>query len=194
MKTLINTLAKNQYFVREQPGLTPSVLSYDILDPGTHEILFECREAETSMFSDNWHWTRFSTVMPFHLHLTAPGGERLVSLRRHPDFLQDKIGILSPDEMVWATFEDTQIEEGIVLEGFDEQEKPAWQVKKQDKTYTLLATAETLGSITKERSRTLKDLFTLADNFTVNLNPALPEDSPLRILVLAVAVCVELLD
>ena len=193
MKTVGLTLTKNMYSVKEHIGFLKSVNNYDIFDTETDELVFECREEPLDLLNATLRLARLSGFTPFYIHITTPDGERLTSVRRHPEFLKEKIGILDPEgRLLWA-LQETGNKEKIVLEVTDAFNKVQYSIRKQDKNYFLTEGRHDIGSVVKEWAGLGKEMFTTADNYTLYIEPFVPKESSLRVLLLALTVCIDML-
>jgi uncharacterized protein YxjI len=193
MKTIGLTITKNMYSVREHIGMSKAANNYDIFDAETDEMVLECREQPLDLLNATLRLARLSGFNPFHIHINTPDGEKLAAIRRHPEFLKEKIGILDGEGKLLWTMRETGNKESIILEVTDSYQTVLYTIRKEDKNYILAENRQDIGSVVKEWSELGKELFTSTDNYTIYIEPHIPKDSSVRMLILTSAICIDML-
>ena len=75
-------LARNTYFVKEHVGIFKAANNYDIHDPGTGQIIMECREEHLGFFTKMLRFTDWKRMTPFDVQIRTPDGRQVVRVKR----------------------------------------------------------------------------------------------------------------
>ncbi|MBC8110540.1 MAG: hypothetical protein H7Y04_05715 [Verrucomicrobia bacterium] len=191
MKTLQEVMFKNRYQLREHTGLLKTQHNYDIYDFETNTLAFECREEMPTSLNTALQLTRFSLSIPFHIHITASSGQKITSVRRHPDFFHNNISVLDADgEMLWIIHENNP--PNYWLEISDNFGEKMGKVVAKGANYTLFIDDQMVSQVSK--TDTKRELFDFSGCYTLGLATDLGQESPLSLLTFAVALCADLLQ
>ena len=187
-------LQRNQFFVKEQVGWFKAANNYDVFDPATGECILHCREPRLGFFTKMLRMTKWKTMTPFHVEVTTPEGEPVLAVKRGTSFFVSKVDVLDEgDERVggfkqkmfaWtATF--------YVL-GEDDQQLCTLKGKWTAWEFNFEHNGVSLAKVSKKWAGLGKELFTSADNYMLQISDDVPEDNPLRILILASVLCIDM--
>jgi hypothetical protein len=193
MKTLEEVILKNVYQLCEHAGLLSTHHNYDIYDFETDALAFECREEMPALLNTALPLTRFSLTKPFHINITANGGEKVMCLRRHPDFFHNHITVSDAgDEMLWIIHENTSPDKPdrwlAITDAFG---KKTGEVVIKDKHYTLSIDGQTVSCVHK--TDTKQGLFDTVCNYILNIASDSNQSPRLYMLTFAVALCADIL-
>lgn len=187
-------LSQNQFFVKEQVGWFKAANNYDIFDPATGKCILHCREPNLGFFTKLFRMTKWKRHTPFHVEVTTPEGDPVLAIKRGTSFFVSKVDVLDEhDERVggfkqkafsWtSTF--------FVLGEKDEQlctlkgKWTAWEFNFEHE-------GKSLAKVSKKWAGLGKELFTSADNYMLDISDEVPENNPLRILIMASVLCIDM--
>jgi len=75
-------LKTNLFFVKEHLGLFKASSNYDIYDPESKQLLFQCREIDLNIVSKLLRFTGFKRCTPFDIQITTENSERVLKLKK----------------------------------------------------------------------------------------------------------------
>ncbi len=187
-------LSQNQFFVREHTGWFKAANNFDIFDPVTGQCILHCREPRLGFFTKCFRFTKWKRHTPFDIEVTTPDGDLVLSVKRGFSLFVSQVDVLDDDDervggfkqkfFSWtATF--------FVLGANDEQlctlkgKWTAWE-------FNFEHDGVSLAKVTKKWAGLGKELFTSADNYMLQISDDVPETNPLRILILASVLCIDM--
>jgi len=195
MKSVGLKLEKNSYTVRERTQFDNTPNKYDVYDPENEEIILLCIEEDFDIFNTNLRMVRFNTFTPFQIAIKSPDGDKLYILRRHPDLLNSKVVVTDPEGELWFAFNEKKViyPQGVVLEVVDKYEKIIFTLSNENETYFLLENNIIIGKIFHKKMKMPKDNILMIDNYIIDIPSNVPQDSPIRLLLLLTAVCLDII-
>ena len=187
-------LQRNVFFVKEHVGLFKAANNYDILDPQTQQVLLHCREERLGIFTKLLRFTDYKRLTPFEVIIRTPEGQPVLCVRRGVALFMSKVDVLDEREQRVGGFKQkffTLFEQFTVLGASDE---PLCVLKGNWTSwdFTFMAGDQELARVSKQWGGLAKEIFTSADNYVLQINPAVPPDSSLRTLILAAVMCIDL--
>ncbi len=195
MKSVGLKLEKSSYTVRERTQFDSTPNKYDVYDPENEEIILLCIEEDIDIFNTNLRMVKFNTFTPFQIAIKLPDGERIYILRRHPDLLNSKVVITNTKGELWLAFNEKKIiyPTGVILEVVDKFEKTIFTLCNEGEMYILLENNITIGKIFHKKMKTPKNNILMIDNYIIDIPSNVPQDSPIRLLLVLTAVCLDIL-
>lgn len=192
-------LQNNLFFIKEHIGIFKAANNFDIFDPSTNQKIIECREPDLGTFTRFLRFTDFKRMTPFHVILTTPEGQKLLSLKRGISIFKSYVEVFDENDMKIGEFEEKFFSIGGEFN----------VVKFGDaKIYTLQGNLiswefrflqgekihgyEELANVSKKWAGLGKELFTSADNYMLTINNDVQETDSVRILMLAAVMCIDL--
>lgn len=193
MSSINEILARNTFFVKEHVGMFKAANNYDVLDPATNEVLLECREPNLGCFAKFFRFTGYKTMTPFDIVVSSKEGEQLVRIKRGTSMFRSKVQVLDENDQHIGTLKQSfRIGGGFRV--LDPQGKIAFDLKGKWTTweFTFKLGDKELGKITKKWAGLGKELFTSADNYIINIQEDVPVDHPVRKLIIASAMSIDM--
>ena len=192
-------LLNNLFFIKEHIGIFKAANNFDIFDPNTNQKIIECREPDLGTFTRFLRFTDFKRMTPFHVILTTPEGQKVLSLKRGISIFKSYVEVFDENDMKVGEFEQKFFSIGGEFN----------VVKFGDaKIYTLQGNLigwgfrflqgekihgyEELANVSKKWAGLGKELFTSADNYMLTINDNVKETDSVRILILAAVMCIDL--
>ncbi len=187
-------LNKNLFFVKEQIGIFKASNSYDIYDPQTQQLIMECREERLGFFTKLFRFTDYKRLTPFEIDIKTPVGERLITVRRGVSLFLSTVEVLDNNGILIGKFRQKFFSIGGKFQVLDAHESPLCMLKGHWMSWDfrfVSADDREFASVTKKWSELGKELFTSADNYVLQISADVPENHPLRQLILAAVMCID---
>jgi len=190
----MDILNKNVYLIKEHFGLLKASNNYDVYDPESGEIIMECREPNLFWLTKLLRFSDFKRMTPFDVQVRTPDDNRVVRIMRGISFLLSKVEVRNNNNELVGYFNQKLFSIGGRFDVFDANDQlvcslegtwAAWDFyfKQGDKT---------IAHVTKKWQGLGAELFTSADNYVLEINPEVPEDSDLRLLIFAAVMCIDM--
>lgn len=190
----MDVLNKNLYLIKEHFGLLKAANSYDVYDPESGEILMECREPNLFWLTKILRFTDFKRMTPFDVQVKTADEQRVVRIMRGISLLVSKVEVRDGNNELVGYFSQKLFSIGGRFDVFDKHDQlvcslegtwMAWDFYfKQGET--------TLAHVTKKWQGLGAELFTSADNYVLDVNPEVPENSDIRLLIFAAVMCIDM--
>ncbi|HEX5167726.1 MAG TPA: phospholipid scramblase-related protein [Cyclobacteriaceae bacterium] len=189
-----SVLNRNVFFVKEHIGMLKASSNFDILDPETQQVLLHCREENLGFFTRLVRFTDYKRMTPFEIEIKTPTGEKILTVRRGVTFLRSTVEVLDHDGIVVGKFRQKLLSIGGKFEVLDAGERPLCMLKGKWTSWDfrfVSADNREFASVSKKWAGLAKELFTSADNYVLQIHKNVPENHPLRILILAAVMCID---
>jgi uncharacterized protein YxjI len=187
-------LNKNKLFVKEHTGVFKAANSYDIFDLETNEMLMECREPGLGFFTKLFRFTKYKSMTPFDIIISANGAP-IVNVKRGVTFIRSVVSVFGETgeqvgtlrkifKLFKPSFEILSLsgEKLGVLEG----NFVGWDftIKSND--------GEVLATVSKKWAGVGKELFTTADNYVIIIADTVKENDPVRVLIFGAVMSIDM--
>ena len=187
-------LNKNKLFVKEHTGVFKAANSYDIFDLETKEMLMECREPGLGLFTKLFRFTKYKSMTPFDIIISANGAP-IVNVKRGVTFIRSVVSVFGETgeqvgtlrkifKLFKPSFEILSVsgEKLGVLEG----NFVGWDFTIKNNSGEVLAT------ISKKWAGVGKELFTTADNYAIIIEDSVKENDPVRVLIFGAVMSIDM--
>ena len=187
-------LNRNLYLVKEHVGMFKAANNYDILDPQTGEEILHCREDKLGTITRMLRFTDYKRMTPFHVEIKIPGGQTLISVKRGVSMFLSKVDVLDENNQRLGGFKQQMFSVGGAFTVLGENDQPLCNLKGKwtGWNFRFLAGDNELASVSKKWSGVGKELFTSADNYILQISEQVPPDQPVRQLILAAVMCIDM--
>ena len=187
-------LARNIYFVKEHVGIFKAANNYDIHDPGTGQIIMECREEHLGFFTKMLRFTDWKRMTPFDVKIRTPDGRQVVRVKRGVSIFLSKVEVLDANNQYIGGFKQKFFSIGGAFTVLDANEQPVCELngKWTRWDFRFLSGEVELAHVTKKWAGLGKELFTSADNYVLEISQSVPTDSVARQLILAAVMCIDM--
>jgi uncharacterized protein YxjI len=187
-------LNKNLFFIKEQVGVFKAANSFDIYDPETKQVIMECREDNLGFFTKMLRFTDYKRMTPFEIEIRTPDGKTLFTVKRGVTLLRSKVQVLDDQGTVIGSFKQRLLSIGGKFEVLDANENPLCMLKGKLLGWDfkfISADNKEFATVTKKWAGFGKEFFTSADNYVLQISNDVPENHPLRQLILAAVMCID---
>lgn len=190
----MDVLNKNLYLIKEHFGILKASNSYDVYDPSSGELMMECREPSLFWLTKVLRFTDFKRMTPFDVQVKTHDDQRVVRIMRGVSLLVSRVEVRDSNNELVGHFSQKLFSIGGKFDVFNKNDElvctlegtwAAWDFYfKQGET--------TLAHVTKKWQGLGAELFTSADNYVLEINPEVPQDSELRQLIFAAVMCIDM--
>jgi len=189
-----SVLRQDQYFVKEQVGWFKAANNYDIVDPATGECILHCREPRLGFLTKMLRMTDWKRYTPFHVEVTTPDGEPVLAVKRGVSFFLSNVEVLDEHDERVGGFKQKAFAWTSTFFVLGENDEQLCTLKGKWTSWEFNFEHEgvSLAQVSKKWAGLGKELFTSADNYMLQISKGVPEDNPLRILILASVLCIDM--
>ena len=134
-------------------------------------------------------------MTPFEIDIKVPGGQRLITVKRGVTWFVSKVDVLDEKGMVVGKFKQKFFSIGGKFDVLDPSEKVLCTLKGKWTSWDfkfITADGKEFASVSKKWAGLGKELFTSADNYILQISSEVPADHPLRVLIMAAVMCIDL--
>jgi len=188
-------LNKNLYFVKEHVKVFKAANSFDVFDPETREQLLECREENLGFFTKMFRFTEYKRMTPFNMEIKTTAGETILTVRRDVSWFLSTVEVIDEQKRLIGRFKQKFFSIGGKFEVLDPSDRVLCTLKGSWTSWDFKFVSndgKEFATVTKKWSGMGKELFTSADNYILQINPQVPADNPLRMLIMAAVMCIDL--
>ncbi|MEI6808035.1 MAG: phospholipid scramblase-related protein [bacterium] len=194
MKQALN---RNVLFVTEHPCLFKRTNNYDILDPETKELLMECREEKISRLTRLLRFTSLRRTTPFTIIVRTVKGDQVLRMSRGVPIFASVVNVFDETNAPIGCFKQRPFSFSGAFDVLDAQNRPLCTLKSGQAgwNFRFLSLDDIeLARVTRKWAGFGRELFTSANDYILQLDDVVPEDSLIRQLVLASALCIGLIQ
>ncbi|HID75644.1 MAG TPA: RNAase [Planctomycetaceae bacterium] len=187
-------LNRNLFLVKEHVGLFKAANNYDIYDPETGQQLMECREERLGLLTKLLRFTDWKRMTPFDIEIRAPDGTVLVRVKRGVSIFLSKVQVLDGAGTVLGGFKQKFFSIGGKFDVLDPDDQPVCTLKGKWTSwdFRFVSGDQEFARVTKKWAGLGKELFTSADNYILEISDTVPADHPVRKLILAAVMCIDM--
>jgi Scramblase. len=191
MNKLLN---RNLFFVKEHLGIFKAANNYDIYDPATNQIIMECRENNLGFFTKLFRFSDYKRMTPFHIEIQTVHGEKILTVTRGVSFFLSKVSVYDEKDNLVGLFKQKFFSIGGKFDVLDPNERIVCTLKGKWTSWDFKFMKDNveLAHVAKKWAGLGKELFTSADNYMLEINEQVPVDNPVRILILAAVMCIDM--
>ena len=188
-------LEKNLYLFKEHIGLFKAHNNYDIYDPKSKEIILHCREKNLNIFYKIIRTIKSSLKMftPFEIGITHLNGQKVLKVKKNLSLIA-KVEIFDENNNMVGYFKPKVWTFSNTFEIYNEKDKLLCKCtgKILGWNFKFLKGEKEVGLVTKKWAGIGKEMFTSADNYILEIKNKVEKDSPLRLLILAAVICIDM--
>lgn len=187
-------LNQNLFLVKEHVGMFKAANNYDIYHPESNELIMNCRENNLGFFTKMLRFTEYKRMTPFNIEITSASGEKIIAVKRGIAWFRSTVEIFDEKERLVGTFKQKFFSIGGKFEILDKNEKPVATLQGKWTGWDFKFSHENkqLAQVSKKWAGMGKEFFTSADNYVLQIEETVPQDSPLRQLILAAVMCIDM--
>lgn len=187
-------LCRNQFFVKEHVGILKAANNFDILDPENGRIILECREPDLGLFTKILRFTDYKRMTPFAVQIAEPTGQKLLLVKRGVSLFRSNVEVFDGQNKKLGEFRQKFLSIGGKFELLDVNGQSLCWLKGSWTSWDFAfeKDGKKLAQVSKKWAGMGKELFTSADNYMLTIEPSVSDSDPLRPLILAAVMCIDM--
>jgi uncharacterized protein YxjI len=188
-------LNRNLFFVKEHVAMFKASNSFDIFDGQNQQLVMQCREENLGFFTKMFRFTDYKRMTPFDIDIRTTTGDKILTVKRGVSFLLSTVQVLDEQGTVIGKFKQKFFSIGGKFEVLDANDKSLCMLKGKWTSWDfkfVSADNREFATVTKKWAGLGKEFFTSADNYVLQVSQDVPENHPLRMLILAAVMCIDL--
>jgi len=187
-------LSKNVFLVKEHVGMFKAANNYDIYDPSNGQMVLECREERLGVFTKLLRFTDYKRMTPFHIEIRTPAGERVLEVTRGISVFLSNVEVKNESGVVVGGFQQKLFSIGGKFEVQDAHGRTLCTLKGKwtGWDFRFLQGERECAHVSKKWAGIGKEMFTSADNYVLEIADHVAADSPLRLLIMAAVMCIDM--
>ena len=187
-------LNKNLFFVKEHVGMFKAANNFDILDPDTQQIMMTCREDNLGFFTKMFRFTDYKRMTPFEIKVKTNDGADVLTVKRGTTFWMSKVEVYNERQELVGLFKQQFFSIGGKFNVLSPDGNELCKLKGKWTSWDFKFVKDDVefANVSKQWAGLGKELFTSADNYMLSISEQVPADNPLRILILAAVLCIDM--
>lgn len=190
-----SVLNKNLFFVKEHVGLFKAANTFDIFDGNTQQIVMQCREENLGFFTKMFRFSDYKRMTPFDIDIKLPTGEKVLTVKRGVSLFLSTVEVFDDRGTLIGKFKQKLFSLGGKFEVLDASERSLCMLKGSWTSWEFKFVSsdnKEFATVSKKWGGFGKEFFTSADNYVLQIGNDVPENHPLRMLILAAVMCIDL--
>ena len=150
--------------------------------------------SRSATFTKLLRFTDYKRMTPFNLQLRAPDEAPVARIRRPVSIFLSKVDVLDEKEQRVGGFKQKLFSIGGAFSVLGASDQPLCDLKGKWTSweFRFLAGDNELARMTEKWAGLGKELFTSADNYMLSISDEVPKDNPVRQLIMASVMCIDL--
>lgn len=191
MNSILN---RNLFFVKEHVGMFKAANNYDIYNPENQEMIMTCREEKLGILTKILRFTDYKTMTPFNVEVRTASGEKVLTVKRGISIFLSTVEVYDENDRLIGKFKQKFFSIGGEFNILDSNENTLCKLQGKWTSWNFEFVSENrkFANVSKEWAGLGKEMFTSADNYMLEVSDEVPEDHPLRILILSAVICIDM--
>lgn len=187
-------LKNNLFFIKEHIGIFKAANNFDIFQPDTQELLMTCREEKLGALTKLFRFTDYKRLTPFHIEIKSAKGEPVLEVKRGISLFLSTVEVFDERGQLVGRFKQKFFSIGGKFDVLDPQDRVLCTLKGKWTSwdFKFMQGNEELAHVAKKWAGMGRELFTSADNYMLAVNEHVRKDDPVRILILAAVMCIDM--
>ena len=188
-------LEKKLFLFKEHVGVLKIANHYDVYDPSSKKIILHCREVNINPFTTLLRilFRPYKFIAPFEISIKDLEGNEILKIKKGFSFLLPIVRVYNDKDIIIGHFK-RKLSINNSFDIFNEKEKLVCELKGSllGWNFKFLCNQNEVGLVTKKWAGIGKEMFTSADNYMLEIKDNLKKEEPLRLLILAAVVCIDM--
>ena len=189
-----DVLNMNRFLVKEHVGLIKAANNYDIYAPETGEIVMVCREDNLGPVTKLLRFTDWKRNTPFDIEIRTPDGEQLIRVTRGIAIFLSDVSVYDENDTLIGGFQQKFFSIGGAFDILDAQGNSLCSLRGKwtGWDFRFIRNDIEFAHVTKKWAGIGKEFFTSADNYMLEISGSVKANSPIRQLILAAVMCIDM--
>ena len=191
MNSILN---QNLFFIKEHVGMFKAANNFDIYNPENQEIVMTCREENLGFFTKLLRFSEYKRITPFHVEVKTSQGEKVLTVKRGVSIFVSTVEVFDEKDKLIGMFKQKLFSIGGKFNVLDPQENILCKLqgKWTGWDFKFMKDNKEFGHVSKKWAGLGKEMFTSADNYMLEINKEVSKEDPLRVLILAAVICIDM--
>jgi len=187
-------LNKNLFLVKEHVGMFKAANNYDIYNPENQEMTMTCREENLGFFTKMLRFTDYKRMTPFNIEIKTAAGEKLITIKRGIALFLSTVDVYDENDRLIGKFKQKFFSIGGKFDVLDANDQVLCTLKGKWTSWDFKFIKDNIefAHVSKKWAGFGKEFFTSADNYMLSINEGVPSDNPMRQLILAAVMCIDM--
>lgn len=187
-------LKRNLFFVKEHVGMFKAANNFDIYNPDNQDMIMNCREENLGFFTKLFRFTGYKRMTPFNVVIKTTTGDQVLTVKRGLSLFISNVEVFDENEQLVGRFKQKFFSIGGKFNVFDANENHLCTLKGKWTSwdFKFLKDEVELAHVSKKWAGIGKELFTSADNYILEISDKVPSDHPVRTMILASVMCIDM--
>lgn len=187
-------LEQNLYFIKEHVGMFKAANNFDIYNPESQEVIMNCREENLGFFTKLFRFTGYKRMTPFNIVIKSNSGDKVLTIKRGLSLFISNVEVFDENDHLVGQFKQKFFSIGGKFNVFDAKDQHLCTLKGKWTSwdFKFLKDEVELAHVSKKWAGIGKELFTSADNYILEVSKEVPSDHPIRIMILAAVMCIDM--
>lgn len=185
----------DRFYLREQARFLHATENFQIEDPETGRILLKAEERPSGLMVRLLRILVDRHLAPLDLKVCTPAGEQVLRLRRNKPLARCPIEVFDAHDRRIGAITEKRFSALGALKVMDADRQPIGELRRRWMKWSFLPTdgPAALAEVTRSWAGILGELFYDTDNYILRFDENAPRDTNLRVLLLAAALCIDLM-
>jgi uncharacterized protein YxjI len=187
-------LKRNSFFVKEHVGMFKAANNFDIFNPDNQKMIMACREEKLGFFTKMLRFTDYKRMTPFHIEIKTATGEKVLTIKRGVSIFLSTVEVFDENDNLLGKFKQKFFSIGGKFDVIDSNENVLCTLKGKWTSWDFKFIKDEMefAHVSKKWAGIGKELFTSADNYMLTIDDKVAEDNPMRMLILAAVMCIDM--
>ena len=139
-------------------------------------------------------FTDYKRYTPFHIEIQLPDGRPIITIKRGVSLFLSKVEVFDENNQKLGGFKQKLFSIGGAFSvlGANDEKLCDLKGKWTSWEFKFLAGTNVLATVTKKWAGFKKEIFTSADNYVLEVSEEVPANQPVRQLILAAVLCIDM--
>ena len=191
MNSILN---RSLFFVKEHIGLLKAANNYDVLDPESKDIIMTCREPNLGFFTKLFRFSKYKRYTPFNVEINTSNGEKILTVKRGVNIFLSRVEVFDENNKLVGVFQQkfTLLKSKFDVLSPKGEKLCALKGQFLGWNFQFVKDNEEYAKVSKKWAGLGKELFTTADNYMLQIHDNVSKDDPLRMLIVAAVMCIDM--
>ncbi|MCB0702762.1 MAG: RNAase [Ignavibacteriae bacterium] len=187
-------LNKNLFFVKEHRGIFKAANNYDIFDPNTQQMIMTCREEKLGIFTKIFRFTDYKRATPFDIEIKTVDGRKVLTVKRGISIFLSNVEVFDENDILVGRFKQKFFTIGGKFDVLDASDNVVCSLKGKwtSWNFDFIRDEFRLAHVSKKWAGIGREMFTSADNYMLEIDNNVPQNDPVRLLILAAVMCIDM--
>jgi len=187
-------LNKSLFFVKEHRGIFKAANNYDIFDPNTQQMIMTCREERLGIFTKMFRFTDYKRATPFDIEIKTADGKKVLTVKRGISIFLSSVEVFNENDILVGRFKQKFFTIGGKFDVLDASDNVVCSLKGKwtSWNFDFIKDDFKLAHVSKKWAGIGREMFTSADNYMLEIDHSVPQNDPVRLLILAAVMCIDM--